>query len=29
MREAVLAHHQAENDTLQTRQLDVCGGHAG
>ncbi len=29
MSEADLAHHQAEQDTLQTRQLDVCGGHAG
>jgi hypothetical protein len=24
-----LAHHQAHHDTLQTGQLDVCGGHAG
>ncbi len=24
-----LAHHQAQHDTLQTGQLDVCGGHAG
>lgn len=24
-----LAHHQAHHDTLQTKQLDVCGGHAG
>jgi len=24
-----LAHHQAHHDTLQTEQLDVCGGHAG
>jgi hypothetical protein len=24
-----LAHHQAQHDTLQTKQLDVCGGHAG
>lgn len=24
-----LAHHQARHDTLQTQQLDVCGGHAG
>lgn len=29
MTEADLAHHQARHDTLQTRQLDVCGGHAG
>jgi hypothetical protein len=27
--EADLAHHQAQHDTLQTGQLDVCGGHAG
>lgn len=26
---ADLAHHQAQHDTLQTHQLDVCGGHAG
>ena len=26
---ADLAHHQARHDTYQTRQLDVCGGHAG
>lgn len=24
-----LKHHQAQHDTLQTEQLDVCGGHAG
>lgn len=24
-----LKHHQAQHDTLQTKQLDVCGGHAG
>ncbi|MEP3279552.1 MAG: YHYH protein [Stappiaceae bacterium] len=24
-----LHHHQVHHDTLQTRQLDVCGGHAG
>ena len=24
-----LAHHQTRHDTLQTGQLDVCGGHAG
>lgn len=29
MSEADLAHHQAQHDTLQTKQLDVCGGHAG
>ncbi|MGJ8598271.1 YHYH protein [Sulfitobacter sp.] len=29
MSEADLAHHQAQHDTLQTGQLDVCGGHAG
>lgn len=29
MSEADLSHHQAEHDTLQTKQLDVCGGHAG
>jgi len=29
MTEADLAHHQARHDTLQTQQLDVCGGHAG
>lgn len=26
---AELSHHQAQHDTLQTNQLDVCGGHAG
>lgn len=26
---ADLAHHQTRHDTLQTGQLDVCGGHAG
>ncbi|MEL7203208.1 MAG: YHYH protein [Pseudomonadota bacterium] len=29
MSEADLAHHQAQHDTWQTGQLDVCGGHAG
>lgn len=29
MSEADLAHHQAQHDTIQTNQLDVCGGHAG
>jgi hypothetical protein len=29
MSEEDLAHHQAQHDTLQTNQLDVCGGHAG
>ncbi len=29
MTQADLAHHQAQHDTLQTKQLDVCGGHAG
>ena len=29
MSEADLAHHQAQHDTFQTGQLDVCGGHAG
>lgn len=29
MTEADLAHHQTQHDTLQTGQLDVCGGHAG
>ncbi|MEM7719065.1 MAG: YHYH protein [Pseudomonadota bacterium] len=29
MTEADLDHHQAQHDTLQTGQLDVCGGHAG
>ena len=24
-----LHHHQTQHDTLQTGQLDVCGGHAG
>ena len=24
-----LTHHQQQHDTLQTQQLDVCGGHAG
>ncbi|RJE78950.1 YHYH protein [Paracoccus sp. JM45] len=24
-----LAHYQAQHDTFQTQQLDVCGGHAG
>ncbi|MEM8658027.1 MAG: YHYH protein, partial [Pseudomonadota bacterium] len=26
---ADLAHHQAQHDTVQTGQLDACGGHAG
>jgi hypothetical protein len=26
---ADLSDHQAQNDTLLTQQLDVCGGHAG
>lgn len=29
MSEADLKHHQVRHDTLQTGQLDVCGGHAG
>ncbi len=29
MSQADLAHHQARHDTFQTKQLDVCGGHAG
>ncbi|WP_417271704.1 YHYH protein [Celeribacter sp.] len=29
MTEADLAHHQAHHNTLQTGQLDACGGHAG
>ncbi|MCF2870344.1 YHYH protein [Octadecabacter sp. G9-8] len=29
MNVADLAHHQAQHDTLQTGQLDLCGGHAG
>jgi hypothetical protein len=29
MTETDLAHHQEQHDTLQTGQLDVCGGHAG
>ncbi|MEM8756135.1 MAG: YHYH protein [Pseudomonadota bacterium] len=29
MSEADLAHHQARHDTVQTGQLDLCGGHAG
>lgn len=29
MSQADLAHHQAHHDTLQTEQLDTCGGHAG
>ena len=24
-----LYHHQTRHDTLQTQQLDICGGHAG
>ena len=26
---ADLHHHQSQHDTLQTEQLDACGGHAG
>ncbi|MDB4223332.1 YHYH protein [Granulosicoccus sp.] len=26
---ADLTHHQTQHDTLLTKQLDVCGGHAG
>ncbi|MEM7487754.1 MAG: YHYH protein [Pseudomonadota bacterium] len=29
MTEADLHHHQTRHDTLQTGQLDICGGHAG
>lgn len=29
MTEEDLYHHQRQHDTLETRQLDVCGGHAG
>lgn len=29
MSQADLAHHQTRHDTLQTGQLDICGGHAG
>lgn len=29
MSQSDLTHHQARHDTLQTGQLDVCGGHAG
>lgn len=29
MTQAELAHHQAQHDTWQTMQLDICGGHAG
>ncbi len=29
MTQADLSHHQAQHDTFQTGQLDVCGGHAG
>ncbi|MEL6569655.1 MAG: YHYH protein [Pseudomonadota bacterium] len=29
MSQADLAHHQAQHDTFQTQQLDICGGHAG
>jgi len=29
MSAADLAHHQARHDTVQTNQLDICGGHAG
>lgn len=26
---ADLSHYQAKHDTLETQQLDICGGHAG
>lgn len=29
MSQADLQHHQARHDTVQTHQLDICGGHAG
>jgi hypothetical protein len=29
MSAADLTHHQARHDTVQTGQLDICGGHAG
>ena len=29
MSQADLRHHQARHDTLLTKQLDTCGGHAG
>jgi hypothetical protein len=29
MSEADLAYHQTQHDTLQTGQLDVCGGQTG
>lgn len=29
MTQADLAHHQAQHDTVQTGQLEICGGHAG
>ena len=29
MTQADLEHHQVRHDTLQTKQLDTCGGHAG
>ncbi|MBY5935093.1 YHYH protein [Tateyamaria omphalii] len=29
MTEEDLYHYQTQHDTLQTQQLDVCGGHAG
>lgn len=29
MTEQDLLHHQAKHDTLLTKQLDACGGHAG
>jgi hypothetical protein len=29
MSQSDLAHHQAQHDTIQTGQLDICGGHAG
>lgn len=29
MSQADLHHHQTKHDTLLTKQLDICGGHAG
>jgi hypothetical protein len=29
MSTADLSHHQTQHDTVLTKQLDVCGGHAG
>ena len=29
MSQADLQHYQEQHDTLQTQQLDICGGHAG